>query len=128
MKMNVGVVGKKEGDVFQRLGGIAGTINGNENFFFHGWLAGECLWGCQKVIFIFLSFILIIMLLGALPVRVFLRLLACVFVLISLFYGLLAAKVNGKEWPAGALTVVSRYEMNGDNGFQLRVFSENMRN
>jgi hypothetical protein len=68
------------------------------------------------------------MLFGALAVRgAFLRLLTCVFVFVILFYGRLAAKVNGKEWLARALTVMSRYEMNGDNGFQSRVFLENMR-
>jgi len=61
------------------------------------------------VIFVFLYLILMIILLRALAVRgVFLRLLAGVFVLVILFYGRLAAKVNGKEWPARALAVMSR--------------------
>jgi len=81
------------------------------------------------VIFIFLYLILMIILFGALAVRgVFLRLLACVICVSNLFYGRLAAKVNGKEWPARELTVTSRHEMNGDNGFQEDIFSENKSN
>ena len=38
MKMDVGCIGKEKGDVFQRLTGVDGTINGNEYFFF-SWVA-----------------------------------------------------------------------------------------
>ena len=37
MKMDIGCIGKEKGDVFQRLTGVDGTINGNEYFFFHEW-------------------------------------------------------------------------------------------
>jgi hypothetical protein len=39
MEMDTGVIQKKEGQIFQGLRRITGTINGYKNFFFHGWVS-----------------------------------------------------------------------------------------